>query len=56
MTNTALDALRKIRALKRYPIPQTTQLAVQKILKKTLSLTDLTAVVTALEADPQGGQ
>jgi hypothetical protein len=57
MTNTALDALRKIRALRKYDVPQA-PLAEQKILKN-LNLTDLASVVTALEAEctknPIGG-
>jgi hypothetical protein len=49
MTNTALDALRKIRALRKYDVPQV-PLAEQKILKN-LNLTDLASVVAALEAE-----
>ena len=55
MTNTALEALRTVRALKKYACPQT-PLAIQKILKN-LNLPDLTSVVTALAADDsKGGQ
>jgi hypothetical protein len=54
MTNTALDALKKIRALRKYDVPQAPA-AVQKILKN-LNLTDLAIVCAALEADkPTGG-
>jgi hypothetical protein len=54
MTNTALDALKKIRALRKYDVPQAPA-AEQKILKN-LNLTDLAVVCAALEANkPTGG-
>jgi hypothetical protein len=53
MSNTAINALKKIRALRNYnasnALPQA-GLAEQKILK-SLNLTDLTSVITALESD-----
>ncbi len=54
MTNAALEALKKIRALRKYPDLPAAPLAEQKILK-SLGLTDLASVVTALELDTQGG-
>jgi hypothetical protein len=48
MTNTALDALKKIQALRKYDVPQA-PLAERKILSN-LNLTDLASVVNALEA------
>ena len=48
MTNAASEALRKIRALQKYPCPQTPH-AIQKILKQ-LHVADYMAVVEALEA------
>ena len=47
MTHTATDALQKIRALRKYDLPQT-RLAEQKILKN-LNLDDLAEVVKSLE-------
>jgi hypothetical protein len=49
MTKVAVVALQRIRALKKYPVPQT-QLAVNKILRE-LNLSDLTSVTAALELD-----
>lgn len=48
MTQAALEALRKIQALNKYPCPQTPH-AIQKILK-TLHVADYMAVVEVLEA------
>ncbi len=52
MTQAALEALKKIRALNKYPCSQTPH-AIQKILKQ-LHVAEYTAVVLALET-PQAG-
>ena len=47
MTTTAAFALQKIRALRKYPLPQAS-IAEQRILK-TLNVPDFTSVIQALE-------
>jgi hypothetical protein len=49
MTDQALDALRKIRALRKYKLPQSI-IAERRILK-SLTIADFTLVIAALELD-----
>jgi hypothetical protein len=51
MTPHAIDALRRIRNLRKYPFPQS-KVAEDRILKD-LNVTDFTHVVNALETDSQ---
>jgi len=51
MTDQALDALRKIRAIRKYKLPQS--LIAERRILKSLSIEDFTVVVTALEPAPQ---
>jgi hypothetical protein len=55
LTPAAQTAVTTIRKLQKYPIPQTTQLAIQRVLKN-LSLQDYTQVVLELErTNPKAG-
>jgi hypothetical protein len=53
MTTAALDALTKIRALRKYDLPAA--LLAEKKLLKSLNLADLASVCAALEAAPVAG-
>ena len=50
MSPEATEALRKIRALQKHPLPQT-PIAIERILK-SLGIADYVAVVLAIEARP----
>ena len=51
MTSTALDALKKIRALRKSGLPQA--LLAERKLLSNLNLSDVTSVVLVLETEPQ---